>query len=75
MEPSMFDMYKPKKKRKMPDGYTPPNLFSHEKKLKEQTTSLDELREAVTRLTSVVEAQERYIRRLQNDVTRLERQR
>ena len=75
MEPSMFNMYKPKKKRKMPDGYTPPNLFSHEKKLKEQTSILDELREAVTRLTGLVEAQERYIRRLQSDVTRLESQR
>ena len=75
MEPSMFNMYKPKKKRKMPDGYTPPNLFSHEKKLKEQTSSLDELREAVTRLTGLVEEQERYIRRLQSDVTRLESQR
>ena len=49
---SMFDMYRPKKKKPVDPNAPPrPNLMSHDKKLREQT-------EAVGRLLQLVERQQ-----------------
>jgi predicted RNase H-like nuclease (RuvC/YqgF family) len=56
---SMFDMYKTKKKRAVDPNAPPrPNLFSHEKKLKETTSSLEELQQENRLLKMRLEALE-----------------
>lgn len=56
---SMFDMYKSKKKRAVDPNAPPrPNLFSHEKKLKETTSSLEELQQENRLLKMRLEALE-----------------
>lgn len=59
------EMFKQKKKRKVDPDRPRPNLFSHEKKLKESAQTIDELRATVQR-------QNRDIERLQNRLATLE---
>lgn len=62
MNPGQF---KQKKKRKVDPDRPRPNLFSHEKKLKENQETVDGLR-------ATVEDQRRQIERLQNRLNTLE---
>ena len=68
MEPSM---YKSRKKRVMSPDIPRPNLFSHEKTIKEQAVSLAELSQYVDELRRKEETQNMKIRNLENTVSSL----
>ncbi len=75
---SMFDMYRVKKKKVVDPNAPPrPNLLNHEKRLKETTTTMDELRaqnqelrNRIDRLESKLTNQTAYLNSLHQYVAR-----
>jgi predicted RNase H-like nuclease (RuvC/YqgF family) len=56
---SMFDMYRPKKKKPVDPNAPPrPNLLNHEKRLKDTTSTVDQLRQENQELRRRLEALE-----------------
>lgn len=56
---SMFDMYKPKKKRAVDPNAPPrPNLLNHEKRLKETTVTVEQVQQENQELRRRLEALE-----------------
>jgi len=56
---SMFDMYRPKKKRPVDPNAPPrPNLLNHEKRLKDTTLTVEQLQAENTELKRRIEALE-----------------
>jgi hypothetical protein len=61
---SMFDMYRPKKKRPVDPNAPPrPNLLSHDKVIRDQKVTIEQLSNTVQQLTQRVEDVERKLRR------------
>lgn len=75
---SMFDMYKPKKKRAVDPNAPPrPNLLNHEKRLKETVTTVEqvqaqnqELRHRIEGLESKMINQNAYLNQLHQYISR-----
>ena len=64
-------MYKQKKKRTVNPDIPRPNLFSHEKTLREQGSNMSEIQQRVDALTRKAESQAIKIQNLENTVSNL----
>jgi hypothetical protein len=64
-------MYKQKKKRTVNPDIPRPNLFSHEKTLREQASNMSEILQRVDALTRKAESQTIKIQNLENTVSSL----
>jgi hypothetical protein len=61
---SMLDMYKQKKKRAVDPNAPPrPNLLSHDKVIRDQKTTIEQMANTIQQLTQRVEDVERKLRR------------
>lgn len=61
---SMFDMYRQKKKREVDPNAPPrPNLLSHDKVIRDQKVTIEQLSNTVRQLTQRVEEVETKLRR------------
>jgi len=61
---SMLDMYKQKKKREVDPNAPPrPNLLSHDKVIRDQKTTIEQMSNTIQQLTRRVEDVERKLRR------------
>ena len=61
---SMFDMYRTKKKRAVDPNAPPrPNLLSHDKVIRDQKTTIEQMANTIHELTQRVEDVERKLRR------------
>jgi hypothetical protein len=61
---SMFDMYRQKKKREVDPNAPPrPNLLSHDKVIRDQKVTIEQLSNTVQQLTQRVEEVETKLRR------------
>lgn len=75
--PSPFDMYRAKQKRAVNPDIPRPNLFSHEKKIKDATATIEQLEQQVkalqarvAQLESKANNQSAYLSQLHNYVNR-----
>jgi len=64
-------MYKQKKKRAVNPNIVRPNLFSHEKTIKEQAQTLGEMSHRTDTLSRTIEAQNTRIHNLETTVSQL----
>lgn len=71
---SFFKMMRAKKKRAVNPDLPRPNLFSHEKSIKEAKSTIDTLSETVLRLTARVEELERKLTIQNQQLTNLNQQ-
>lgn len=68
----MMDMYKSRKKRVVDPNAPPrPNLFSHEKSIKETRLSVDEMRDKMTQMERHMERQEERLRSLSSQIDQI----
>lgn len=64
-------MYKQKKKRAVNPDIPRPNLFSHDKTLREQSATMEGMQNTIHELTRKIESQNIKIRNLENTVSSL----